>query len=370
LSISSSDLSAGPSTETVETLAWRRFIAVVLAVAATVVVSAYTFVAIVDPYDNLAFSPRWKRYRVTTNERYAFPGMIRHGNFDGAVFGTSTMMLLQPAELDTRLGGRFANFAMSYGTAWEQAQMMKFFADHTPAPVRTVVVGMDMDWCSPKVPLARFTPHPFPPWEYDDDPFNDYAHLLNTRALLHSIREVLTLTHVVRPELQDDGYYRFTPDDSRYDPERARRTIYGDAAPAPPRDPHAEPPPVAPRPADWTFPDLALLGAALDAFPAATRKILVFVPIHISVLLDPTQWTLYSHCKTAVVDLAKTRRNVTVVDLMRPSPLTRNDGAYWDTVHYRIGHASEIIDAIGTAVEDGRQTGPLFDVLWPTGVRN
>jgi hypothetical protein len=365
LSTSSSDLSAGVSAEAVETRAWRRFIAVLLAVTAAVIFSVFAFVAIVDPYDNLAFSPRWKRYRVTTNERYAFPGMIRHGRFDSAVFGTSTMMLLQPAELDARLGGRFANLAMSYGTAWEQAQMMKFFADHTPAPVRMVVVGMDMDWCSPKVPLAKLTPHPFPPWQYDDDPFNDYAHLLNTRALLHSIREVLTLAHVARPEFQDDGYYRFTPDDSRYDPERARRTIYENAAVTPPLDPHLEPPPVGPRPADWTFPDLALLTQAIDGLPTETRKILVFVPIHISVLLDPAQWSQFSHCKEAVVELAKTRRNVIVVDLMRPSPLTRKDEAYWDNVHYRVGRASEIIDAIGSAVDDGRQSGTLFEVLWP-----
>jgi hypothetical protein len=222
-----------------------------------------------------------------------------------------------------------------------------------------------MDWCSPKVPLARLTPHPFPPWEYDDDPFNDYAHLLNTRAILHSIREALTLAHVVRPEFQDDGYYRFTPDDSLYDPQRARRTIYGNAAGAPPLDPQAEPPPAGPRPADWTFPDLALLAEALDALPTETRKILMFVPVHISVLLDPGQWSQFSHCKAAVVDLAKTRRNVTVVDLMRPSPLTRNDEAYWDTVHYRVRHASEIIDAIGSAADDGRESGPLFEVLWP-----
>src|SRR5262249_46937993 len=110
-----------------ETRAWRRFIAVLLGLTAVVVLFAFVFVAIVDPYDSLAFSPPWKRYRVTTNERYAFPGLIRHGQFDSAVFGTSTIMLLQPVELDQRLGGRFANFAMSYGTAWEQAQMMNFF---------------------------------------------------------------------------------------------------------------------------------------------------------------------------------------------------------------------------------------------------
>ena len=124
------------------------------------------------------------------------------------------------------MGGRFANLAMSYATPWEQSRMMKFFAEHVREPVRTVVVGIDMNWCSPTKPFPRFTPHPFPPWEYDDDPWNDYAHLLNTRALAHSVRELLILAHLVSPDLQDDGYYRFTPDDSRYDPSRVRANLY------------------------------------------------------------------------------------------------------------------------------------------------
>jgi hypothetical protein len=272
-------------------------------------------------------------------------------------------MLLKPAELDKRLGGRFANLAMSYGTAWEQSQMMKFFGDHVHAPVRTVLIAMDMDWCAATTPLARLTQHPFPPWEYDENPWNDYAHLLNTRALLHSVREVLTLAHLARPEFQDDGYYRFTPEDSRYDPARAHKAIYG-PGPASPISAEAEPPPVGPRPRDWTFPDLSLLTQALDGLPAQARKILVFVPLHISVLVDAQKWAQFTHCKAAVVDIAKTRSNVAVIDFMRPSVLTRDDNAYWDSTHYRVGHATEIIDAIGSAFEDGRDSGPLFEVLW------
>jgi len=61
---------------------------------------------------------------------------------------------------------------------------------------------------------------------------------------------------------------------------------------------------------------------------------------------------------------------VTVIDFMRPSALTRNDAAYWDSVHYRVSHAGEIIAGIGAAIEDGRDSGPLFDVLWrPTATQ-
>jgi hypothetical protein len=354
----------GPDTQS-ERLAWRRFIAVVLGLTAAVILSAFAFVAIVDPYDNLAFSPPWKRYRVTTNERYAFPGLIRHGRFDSAVFGTSTIMLLKPEELDRMMGGRFANLAMSYATPWEQSQMMKFFGEHVREPVRTIVVGIDMNWCSPTKPLPNLTQHPFPPWEYDDDPWNDYAHLLNTRALAHSMREVLFQTHLMPPDLQDDGYYQFTPDDSRYDPTRVRANLYyGPWQRFESVAAHAEPPAVGARPPDWTFPDVRLLKQALDGLPEQAKKILVFVPLHVSVLLDSEEWQKFTHCKAAAVDIAKTIPNSGVIDFMRPTVMTRNNEAYWDSSHYRVGYATKMIEAIRSAFEEGHDSGPLFQVLW------
>jgi hypothetical protein len=109
-----------------------------------------------------------------------------------------------------------------------------------------------------------------------------------------------------------------------------------------------------------------LLAQSLDGLPAAARKILVFVPLHVSILLNAEEWTKFTHCKAAAVDIARTRPNVGVIDFMRPSPLTRNDEAYWDSVHYRVRHASEIIDAIGSAFAGGHDSGPLFEVAVAT----
>ena len=228
---------------------------------AAVILSAFAFVAIVDPYDNLAFSPPWKRYRVTTNERYAFPGLIRHGRFDSAVFGTSTMMLLKPEELDKMVGGRFANLAMSYGTPWEQSQLIKFFDEHAREPVHNIVVGIDMDWCSPAKPMDRLTPHPFPPWEYDDDPWNDYAHLLNTRALLHAVREVLMFTIFCSPISRTTATTASLPTTVFTIRRERMRLSITDAGRRPsPISAYADPPPVGARPSAWTFPRPAVAG--------------------------------------------------------------------------------------------------------------
>lgn len=344
---------------------WRRFIGMLLGLTAAAITLAFLFVAIVDPYNSLAFSPPWKRYRVTTNERYAFPGLIRHGRFDSAAFGTSTTMLLKPADLSDKLGGRFANLSMAAGTPWEQSQLMKFFITHSSASIRTVIIGIDQVWCSPSEPYPRLTQHPFPPWEFDDDPFNDYAHLLNSRALAHAAVQLLTMTGILPPRFRSDGYFQFAPDDSLYDFDRVQKLLY--KSPTSPRASEMSLPPLEPRPANWDYPDLQMLSEVLDRFAAQTRKIIMFVPFHFSAFGSPERWTKLSYCKLAVVDLAKTHPGVTVIDFMRPSVLTRNDTAYWDDVHYRIGHAVEIIDALRDAVVNNNDNGALYKILWRPG---
>src|SRR5215470_13487976 len=90
---------------------WRTFVLSWLLWSAGWFAGLYLFVAIVDPFDTLAFSPDWKRHRVTGNERFELPGLMKRGHFDSAVFGTSTVLLLDPSALDAALGGHFVNAA-------------------------------------------------------------------------------------------------------------------------------------------------------------------------------------------------------------------------------------------------------------------
>ncbi|MFO1149338.1 MAG: hypothetical protein U1E62_13265 [Alsobacter sp.] len=331
-----------------------------MATFAAGVAALFLFVAIVDPYDTLALSPAWKRHRVSGNERFSFPGLVRHGRFDSAVFGTSTVMLLDPKRLDALFGGSFANLAMGSATAWEQAQLMDYFRTHAPQ-VRTLIVAMDVSWCSPDRPAPALTFRPFPPWQYDEEPWNDYAYLLNTRALAHAVRQALVLSGLARPGFRSDGYFQFVPDDSLYDPRRARRELWGDR-------PRQEPPPdrrpvAGPAPPDWTFPDLAMLERTLSAMPASSLKVLMFAPYHVSVLATEEARRRYAHCKSAVTALAGRVPNTAVVDFMIPNSLTRDDTAYWDPLHYRIDHARELEAALAEAVLQGRSSGDLYEVL-------
>ena len=51
----------------------------------------YTFITLVDPYDNVWFSPRLEREPITINQRYAYPALARSDRFDSLITGTSSV---------------------------------------------------------------------------------------------------------------------------------------------------------------------------------------------------------------------------------------------------------------------------------------
>jgi len=341
---------------------WRTFVLSWLLWSAGWFTGLYLFVAIVDPFDTLAFSPDWKRHRVTGNERFELPGLMKRGHFDSAVFGTSTVLLLDPSALDAALGGHFVNAALSDGRAWEQAQVMRLFTQETPQP-RTLVLGIDVAWCTPDQPAPPLTFRPFPAWEYERDRRAGYLHLFDLRHIDAALRQALTITGTLAPVLSEDGYWQFVPDDALYDPIRAAAKIYG--APPPVSVPAVTLPAAGVRPADWTFPDIAFLAASLRQFPQQTRVILMLVPYHVVAYASEARWPRYHFCKEALVGAARTLANAVVVDFMFPNATTRDYRQYWDGLHYRVSVAQRVVDALRRA-ERGEETDGFARILLDT----
>lgn len=345
---------------------WRRFLKVFLGVAAGLVASTYLFVALVDPYDSLPLSLPLDRLPATSNQRFAYPALARAPAFDSAVFGTSTARLLAPHDLDPLFGARFANLAMNSATAWEQRRLMELFlAAHPEA--RTIILGIDDVWCTPSGESPRLTFRPFPPWLYDDDPWNDYAHLLNGKALEDAGR-LLGTTFGLRPAKFDaSGYENFLPAPSEYDLARARENLYGRSEPPPPPDPSDRAVVPADERAEWTFPDLDQLRSVLAAAPASTDKILFFVPYHHGTSSWPLgrQGAIRRACKTAVLDAVESVTQVTVLDFMRESEITSRDSNYWDQMHYTVDVATLLAAVIYQGAATGRSANDLFTVLRP-----
>ena len=82
--------------------------------------AALLFNVLVDPYGSNPLRIRFERPLMDINQRFMFPQVLRSGEFDSAVFGTSTSRLLSPADLESSFGGHFANFGMNAATPFEQ----------------------------------------------------------------------------------------------------------------------------------------------------------------------------------------------------------------------------------------------------------
>jgi hypothetical protein len=265
-------------------------------------------------------------------------------------------MLLDPAALGRELGGRFANFAMPDAAAGEQVQVIDFFRRTIAAP-HAVLIGLDHEWCGRRNGAADAREKEFPFWAYDENPRNDFLYLLNGPTLEAAGRTVGRILGMIRQKARDDGFDVFVPPESSYDLTRARPHIWG---PDGPRAPGQAAPALELSEAErnaMEFPALRWLDDSLAGLPEATRKILIFPPVHTNAMPLPGSYdeAREAECKRRVTSTAR-RRGAVLVDWRIASPLTTDDSHYWDLLHYRLPIAYGLIDDLAHIVDEGRES--------------
>lgn len=347
-------------------MGWRGFLRTALWTACGLGLALYAAVLIVDPYDSLWFSPPFDRAPITSNQRFSYPALARKQRFDSLVIGTSTTRLLRPTKLNETLGGTFANLSLNSGTAYEQSQVLKLFARHH-ADARTVIFGIDVVWCQIGETDRKFTARPFPPWLYDENPWNDLWHVFNLPTLEQAGRQLGFLLGLRRTKYDRDGYANFLPSKADYDLARVRREIYGNGAP---RRRAPVVPPVSPSAAEraaWRFPAHSLMTEMLSALPERTLKVLVFVPYHHFNQPAPgsRKAARWRECKRRLTRIASGFTNTHVLDFMIPSRITLRDENYWDVLHYTVEVADRLGELIATGVREKCRIAGFMDYLRP-----
>lgn len=332
-----------------DTVAWRGFATTLAGAAAVLLLALYGFVLALDPYGVRASASRAPTAIMDVNQRYMYPQLARSARFDSAVFGTSTVRLLDPERLGELLGGRFANLGLNAGTPWEQLQLARLFLRHVPAP-RTLLFGLDRSWCESAADdeASRLTFRPFPPWLYDEDRLNDLPGLLNLKSLEIAGRVALHGLELMPARIRPDGYEVFTPPEGRYDLAQARLHLRRDVQAAGRDGPSVAAGTARPFPAlDW----LAAFGAEV---PSTTRLLLVLPPIHVAAQAEPgtAEEASDAACKAGIVEIAR-RRGVVVVDFRLPTALTGEDSNYWDKLHYRLPVAARVVESLAQAARTG-----------------
>lgn len=329
-------------------VSWRLFAQAFAGAGSAVAAGLYLFVLALDPYGLRAAPGRPPGPIMDLNQRFMYPQIVRSGRFDAAVFGTSTIRLLDPSHLNRMFGARFANLGLNAGTPWEQIRLAELFLRLAPAP-RALIFGLDTTWCEADAdaPGKRITFRAFPPWLYDDDPLNDFAGLFNFRSIEIAGRVALKHLGLMPERIRGDGYERFVPDDATYDLARARI--------GPPRVGQAPPPRLSPEEERaLRFPALPWLDALLARVPREAAITLAFMPIHVSAQPTPgsAEAARDAACKARIAEIGR-RRGAAVIDFRYPSPVTTEDSNYWDPLHYRIG----IAERVGKALRNARVSG-------------
>jgi hypothetical protein len=345
-------------------IGWDQFLKTTLGGLAGLLALALGLVVLMNPYGHLPLRVFGAHAIMDSNQRFQYPAIARSGAFDSAVIGTSTSRLLDPDRLDAGLGGHFANLAMNAARAWEQYRLARLFLDYQPKP-KTLLIALDGVWCDQKADTDRVTPRGFPEWLYDKNPWNDWLYLLNLDTLEFSGRMAAHRLGLRPPRIPANGFEVFVPPATAYDPIKAQHNLQK-AAPAPilPTTP-----PYAVTEEDirsWRYPALDWLDELLAATPPSTRRLLVFMPIHVVIQPVPGSREAAREriCKSHIAEIGK-RRDALVIDFRIRSALTTNDTNYWDPQHYRLPIALRIVDGIAHAVATGRDDPEGDWVLHP-----
>jgi len=334
---------------------WLQFFKVLIYSAFGFSLLAYLFILLLDPYDDVPFSLKMVRPPMDINQRFLYPAIIRSGRYDSIVIGTSTSRLLHPARLDQVLGFKFANLAMNSARAWEQKEVGNLFLKSTPHP-KALIVGLDSVWCDQNADINRLTERPFPPWLYDDDPWNDLLYLFNGRTLEIAGRLALNKLGLMSPRLGMDGYERFVPPEEDYDLKRVQQKLR--------QKEQASTPAYYP---SKGFPAMVWLEELLTRMPNGTQKVVVFMPVNHVALPKPLSPLdqLESACKSQAISISKRTHSV-LLDFRIPSSLTDNDSHFWDELHHRTYVSDDIIDRIGDVLnKKPRQQSDLFNLYLP-----
>lgn len=326
------------STSTSERVAWRRLlyrygvycVIVGIAVAALLVVS--------DPYDTGRLTP-FDGFNVAAfDQRMAVASVGRLPAATGAIFGNSTIQLVDPAELGALTGIGFVSLTFAASGPIEHIAVARYFLRHHPPgsknQARALVFGVDRSWCRDDGLLEPM--HPFPFWLIANSEIAYMSGLMQLESFGALGRKLEELTGRLKPPRQD-GYHD-------YDLGQPNRLAAADGD-------IADTLYVAPT-ARGDFAAIERARALLADLPAALPVVLVFPPRHISSLPAPESlWgRTEAACKQAFQTLATTRPKTVIVDLLGDDEMARNDDNFLDQIHYRHSLAHVVAATIAGAL--------------------
>lgn len=330
-----------------------KFLQILITSFIVLVVSVYAMILLVDPYQNVPFSLALDRAPISSNQRFAYPAIARSPRFDSVIIGSSTVRLLQPENLNSLTGARFANLAMNSATAYEQMRLHELFLDNH-ADAKHVIIGIDDSWCRREAVFEKYTFRAFPEWMYDHNRWNDLLYMFNDKALENTVRLLELIAGKRRAKYEKDGYRDFTVNFGAYDIDAVRKRLYPNGPPALRNEVNLAP---SSDRKEWAFAAHDLLANMLARADGRTATMLLFTPLHVDYLARGE--ALYRECKGRIFNLAH-QHGAGVIDFMVNSKITQADENYWDPLHFRAGVARRLEEEIAAALNGSSRSSEKF----------
>ncbi len=298
---------------------------------------------VVDPYDSGKFGLLGIKGIDDRIEALADPSRARDPRFDSAIFGNSTVQLLDPAELSPATGKRFVQLVAPGADPRGHITIMDFFIRHHPQ-VGALVVGIDSAWCVHEMPPLQKNAFPF--WVYGDSRLDYVANLFTWRSIDHLFRRIAIGLGVRRP-MRADGFWSY-------------EEVW------PPGQRHPEARPVKFTPLVGTvsagFPFKALLEDTIRKLPPDVPVVFVMPPTFYTLVPPPDSQEALEHaaCKAAFRSITAGRPYSNILDYVIDNALTRDPANFADLIHYRARIARRLEAGVAASLREGEAAGIEF----------
>jgi hypothetical protein len=298
---------------------WRRWIIGFVAATAILFLTLLAVIVLIDPFSTGHLTPI-TRITFVGDKHFSDVARVRDLDFEGAIFGNSHALRVDPENLRRLTGRRFVSLALEATTPREHMFMMRMFNRDRRTGTFVLVLGLDDLICVPER-APRQPGRWIPEWLYEGSDITYVSHILSPYALRMAVQRLGVLA----------GWSADGPPDG-YVFERAIRLNAAAAAQA-----FAKPQVAAGPPPDAPFPYLDDLAQTFKLINADDIVLLVFMPVYWNQL--PVAGSeadgRMAACKARTEAIARTLPRGAVVDLRVDSPMMHDSAKFFDPTHYK-----------------------------------
>lgn len=324
-----------PISNSDSSLEWSRCLAACVGTLGIGALLLFIFLIAVDPYDGGKFGLLGIDGVDDRNSFTAVASRARDTNFDSAIIGNSTAMLLDPVGLSQATGLRFVQLSVVGGTPAEELAVLDFFLRNHQR-VGALVVVADPFWC---VHAETEPPRPFPYWLYGKSSLAYAAHLFSWPALEHAFQR-LSIGLGWRKRNNPTGVFKIE-----------------DMWPAGFREINRPlvPPPAATIAGRDIFPDVSLLDDVIRKLPANIAVVLAVPPTFYTTIPQPGSGAALEKqaCNAALNRIVAGRPHSNFINYRLDNAMTRDRANFADFIHYRPDLATRMSEGIAASIELG-----------------